>query len=157
MNAQSAWLDPVVFWGVPLAWLLSAFGSAAVLSRHDKAGIGCLLGILLGPIGLITAIIMQRKTALPDSAPAKPASAFLSKANLAYLIIVVGLAIIALPEAGCEFSLENEQALGEGITVTQVRTVSPWLFRLSGAAVLGLGLVLRGFAERNRPERHGRT
>jgi hypothetical protein len=40
-------------------WLLCVIVSAALLSRFNKAGSGLLLGALLGPIGLIIAIIWR--------------------------------------------------------------------------------------------------
>ena len=40
-------------------WILCGIASAAALSRYNKAGIGCLLGTLLGPIGIIIALIMR--------------------------------------------------------------------------------------------------
>ena len=43
-----------------LLWLLFGIAGAAVLSRANKAGIGCLLGIILGPIGLIIAWVVRR-------------------------------------------------------------------------------------------------
>ena len=38
-----------------LLWCLFGIAGAAVLSRYNKAGIGCLLGLFLGPIGLLIA------------------------------------------------------------------------------------------------------
>lgn len=40
-------------------WVLCGIAGAAMLSRVDKAGTGCLLGGLLGPIGLIIAWTMR--------------------------------------------------------------------------------------------------
>jgi hypothetical protein len=51
-------------------WILCGIAGAAMLSRFNKAGAGCLLGGLLGPIGLIIAWTMRdsakmdRETAL---------------------------------------------------------------------------------------------
>jgi hypothetical protein len=42
-----------------LAWLLSSILSAAVLSRYNKAGTGFLLGLFLGPFGLLFALVMR--------------------------------------------------------------------------------------------------
>lgn len=36
-------------------WILCGIAGAAMLSRFNKAGIGCLLGGILGPIGLLIA------------------------------------------------------------------------------------------------------
>ena len=41
------------------AWLMCGVLSAGLLSRDDKAGMGCLLGSLLGPLGLIAALMMR--------------------------------------------------------------------------------------------------
>jgi hypothetical protein len=38
-------------------WILCGIVGAAILSPHQKAGIGCLAGGLLGPIGIILAWI----------------------------------------------------------------------------------------------------
>lgn len=38
--------------------LCGALG-AVILSRYDKAGTGCLLGVILGPIGVIIAWVMR--------------------------------------------------------------------------------------------------
>ncbi len=40
-------------------WILCGIAGAAMLSRFDKAGTGCLLGGFLGPIGLIIAWTMR--------------------------------------------------------------------------------------------------
>jgi hypothetical protein len=40
-------------------WMLFGIGGAAILSRYNKAGIGCLLGTFLGPIGLLIALVMR--------------------------------------------------------------------------------------------------
>ena len=50
---------------VIIFWILCAIAGAAMLSRFNKAGTGCLLGGLLGPIGLIIAWTM-RDTAKMD-------------------------------------------------------------------------------------------
>ena len=42
-----------------LLWILFAIAGAAILSRYNKSGTGCLLGLLLGPIGLIIAWTMR--------------------------------------------------------------------------------------------------
>ena len=44
---------------VVLVWLISVIGSAMALSRYNKAGSGLLLGIFLGPLGLIIALIWR--------------------------------------------------------------------------------------------------
>ncbi|MDA0921210.1 MAG: hypothetical protein O2945_19245 [Planctomycetota bacterium] len=44
---------------IVLFWLLCGVASSAILSRYNKAGIGCLLGILLGPIGILIAWTMR--------------------------------------------------------------------------------------------------
>ena len=43
-----------------LFWILCSIAGAAMLSRFGKAGTGCLLGGLLGPIGLIIAWTLVR-------------------------------------------------------------------------------------------------
>lgn len=48
-------------------WVLFGIGGAAILSRYNKAGIGCLLGTFLGPIGLLIALVM-RSSASSDEA-----------------------------------------------------------------------------------------
>lgn len=40
-------------------WILCGIAGAAMLSRYNKAGTGCLLGGFLGPIGLIIAWTMR--------------------------------------------------------------------------------------------------
>jgi len=40
-------------------WLLCPILGAAILSRHNKAGTGFLLGAILGPIGLLFAIVIR--------------------------------------------------------------------------------------------------
>lgn len=45
--------------GLIVFWILCGVAGAAMLSRYDKAGTGCLLGGLLGPIGLIIAWTMR--------------------------------------------------------------------------------------------------
>jgi len=40
-------------------WLLSSILGAAILSRYNKAGTGFLLGALLGPLGLLFAVVMR--------------------------------------------------------------------------------------------------
>lgn len=42
-----------------IIWILFGVAGAIVLSRFNKAGTGCLLGGLLGPIGLIIAFVMR--------------------------------------------------------------------------------------------------
>ncbi len=42
-----------------LFWLLCAILGAVLLSRYDKAGTGLLLGALLGPIGVLFALVMR--------------------------------------------------------------------------------------------------
>ena len=44
---------------IVLFWLLCGVASSAILSRYNKAGIGCVLGILLGPIGILIAWTMR--------------------------------------------------------------------------------------------------
>ncbi len=44
-------------------WLLSGVIGYLILSRYDKGGTGCLLGILLGPIGWIIAVVMRSNAA----------------------------------------------------------------------------------------------
>ncbi len=39
--------------------LLSGVVGAVILNRHNKAGTGCVLGLLLGPIGWIIAAVMR--------------------------------------------------------------------------------------------------
>ena len=42
-----------------LLWLFCAFLAAALLSRFNRAGTGCLLGLLLGPIGLVISWVIR--------------------------------------------------------------------------------------------------
>ena len=42
-----------------LIWLLCAILGAAILSRYNKAGTGFLLGGLLGPFGVLFALVMR--------------------------------------------------------------------------------------------------
>ena len=42
-----------------LLWLLAPILGAAMLSRYNKAGTGCLLGLFLGPIGLLFALVIR--------------------------------------------------------------------------------------------------
>lgn len=51
---------------VVLFWILCGIAGAAMLSRFGKAGTGCLLGGLLGPIGLIIAWTMRDSAKLDD-------------------------------------------------------------------------------------------
>jgi hypothetical protein len=44
---------------VLLIWILSAILGAAMLSRYNKAGSGFLLGFLLGPVGLLFALVIR--------------------------------------------------------------------------------------------------
>lgn len=61
-------------------WILFGVAGAALLSRYDKAGVGCLLGGLLGPIGLIIAWVMrdnakiEEKTPTPESSTPGPSA-----------------------------------------------------------------------------------
>ena len=48
-------------------WLLSGVLGAAFLSRSNRAGVGCLLGMLLGPIGVIIAWSMGDTAAKTDA------------------------------------------------------------------------------------------
>ena len=50
-------------------WLLCGIAGGAMLSRYNKAGIGCLLGGLLGPIGLIIAWTMRDSAKIDESRP----------------------------------------------------------------------------------------
>ena len=45
--------------GIFFLWLLSSILGAAILSRHNKAGTGFLLGAILGPIGLLFALVIR--------------------------------------------------------------------------------------------------
>lgn len=47
-------------------WIISAIVGAAILSRYNKAGTGCLLGALLGPIGWIIAFVMRGNAATEE-------------------------------------------------------------------------------------------
>ncbi len=51
---------------VVLFWILCGIAGAAMLSRFGKAGTGCLLGGLLGPIGLIIAWTMRDSAKLDE-------------------------------------------------------------------------------------------
>jgi DNA-directed RNA polymerase subunit RPC12/RpoP len=57
---------------VVLFWILCGIAGAAMLSRFGKAGTGCLLGGLLGPIGLIIAWTMRDSAKLDDVKAAGP-------------------------------------------------------------------------------------
>jgi len=46
---------------IAIFWVMCGVVGAAMLSRHNKAGAGCLLGGLLGPLGLIIAYRMSDK------------------------------------------------------------------------------------------------
>lgn len=50
---------------IALVWFLSGIAGAAILDRYNKAGTGCLLGGLLGPIGLIIAWTMRDSSKPP--------------------------------------------------------------------------------------------
>jgi len=50
-----------------LAWLLFGAVGAAILSRHNLSGTGCLLGILLGPIGWVVAFVMRSNRDAKDA------------------------------------------------------------------------------------------
>lgn len=45
--------------GYVMLWVACAVVGAAMLSRYNAAGTGCLLGGLLGPIGLLIALVMR--------------------------------------------------------------------------------------------------
>lgn len=47
-------------------WILCGIAGAAILSRYDNAGTGCLLGGLLGPIGLLIAWTMRDSRKLDE-------------------------------------------------------------------------------------------
>lgn len=40
-------------------WIICGIVGAAILSGQNQAGTGCLLGLLLGPIGWIVALVMR--------------------------------------------------------------------------------------------------
>lgn len=46
-------MEILFFWG------LSGVVGAVILSKYDRGGTGCLLGLLLGPIGWIIAAVMR--------------------------------------------------------------------------------------------------
>ena len=48
-----------LFWWFVIVWFLFGLLGSAILGRHNKAGIGCLLGGLLGPIGIIFALVIR--------------------------------------------------------------------------------------------------
>ena len=50
-----------------LFWCICGIAGSAILSRYDKAGLGCLLGLLLGPIGLIIAWTMRDNAKLDEA------------------------------------------------------------------------------------------
>ena len=58
-------------------WILCGIAGAGMLSRYGKAGSGFLLGLLLGPIGLIIAWTMRDTAKLDEakSSGAAPGSA----------------------------------------------------------------------------------
>lgn len=53
-----------------LLWIACAFIGAMVMSPHNKAGRGFLLGLILGPVGLLIAIIWRWN--LGSATPAAP-------------------------------------------------------------------------------------
>lgn len=42
-----------------LIWIVCGMAGAALLSRNNSSGLGCVLGLLLGPIGVIIALVMR--------------------------------------------------------------------------------------------------
>jgi len=46
---------------IVIFWILCGFVGAALLSSHGKAGTGCLVGALLGPIGIILAWVEKNR------------------------------------------------------------------------------------------------
>jgi DNA-directed RNA polymerase subunit RPC12/RpoP len=53
-------------------WILCGVAGGAMLSRFNKAGTGFLLGLLLGPIGLIIAWTMRDSAKLDDAKRSPP-------------------------------------------------------------------------------------
>jgi hypothetical protein len=53
-------------------WILCGIAGAAILSRYDRTGVGCLLGGLLGPIGLLIAWTMRDSRKLDEVARVEP-------------------------------------------------------------------------------------
>jgi len=42
-------------------WLLFGIIGAAILGSHDRAGCGCLVGALLGPLGIVLALVEKMR------------------------------------------------------------------------------------------------
>ena len=49
-------------------WIMSALAATAMLSRFNKAGVGALLGVLLGPLGVAIAFTMRDSRISKESA-----------------------------------------------------------------------------------------
>ncbi len=45
---------------IALLWSVFGLVGAVILNRANKAGTGCLVGLLLGPLGLIVAWVIRR-------------------------------------------------------------------------------------------------
>ena len=57
-------------------WILCGIAGGVILSQYDEAGTGCLLGGLLGPIGLIIAWTMRDTRKLSHVVRVEPVSRF---------------------------------------------------------------------------------
>jgi len=55
-------------------WILCGIAGSMILGRFNKAGTGCLLGGLLGPIGLLIAWTMRDDAKIDERQPIPSAS-----------------------------------------------------------------------------------
>lgn len=54
------------------SWFVSGLLAAALLSGSNRAGTGCLLGALLGPLGVVIAAIMRQEKPTAPVVAAEP-------------------------------------------------------------------------------------
>jgi hypothetical protein len=50
-----------------ILWLACGGAAALALNRYNKGCIGCMLGLLLGPIGVVVALIMRSNAATEET------------------------------------------------------------------------------------------
>ena len=66
-------MDDETFFGlIVLGALVCGLIGAVLLYQRDKAGRGFILGVLLGPVGLIIAAVMRLEPAAPSADPNEP-------------------------------------------------------------------------------------